>query len=56
MTKRTREERKKGAEAKKVEFRALSTEDKIALIRSRPGNSKKELERLGVNINNIGEL
>lgn len=36
--------KKEQAEAKKKEFRALSLEDRVALIKTRRGNSKKELD------------
>ena len=40
------ERKQKTARENREKFRALSTEEKIALIKSRRGESKKELARL----------
>lgn len=51
MTRRSNQRHRKDARreqaaVRQAEYNALSTEDKIARAEARPGNSKRELERL----------
>lgn len=47
MTRKTKSVKRREAEDRQRKYNALSKEQKIALAKSRRGNSKKELERLG---------
>lgn len=46
ITRQIRKQKREAAEERQQRYDALSLKDKIALAKSRRGNSKKELERL----------